>query len=82
EASASVQYASSWDYPWAKALFDDRTQTMSTTGLLAASALCIVYFFLKYFSLQMFLRAIKSLTLFKIAIPVLTIVVLIWTGWN
>ncbi|MGQ3027057.1 MAG: APC family permease [Ferrovibrionaceae bacterium] len=82
EASASVQYASSWDYPWAKALFDDRTQTMSTTGLLAASALCIVYFFLNYFSLQMFLRAIKSLTLFKIAIPVLTIVVLIWTGWN
>lgn len=82
EASASVQYASSWDYPWAKALFDDTTQTMSTSGLLAASVLCVVYFFLNYFSLQMFLRAIKSLTVFKIAIPVVTIVVLIWTGWN
>ncbi len=82
EASASVQYASSWDYPWAKALFDSQTQQMSTTGLLAASALCVVYFFLNYFSLQLFLRAIKTLTIFKIAIPVITIIVLIWVGWN
>lgn len=82
EASASVQYMSNWDYPWAHELFSSQTQSLSHTGLLVASVLCVVYFMLCYWSMQVFLRAVKAVTLFKIFVPLFSAGTLIYLGFN
>ncbi len=82
EASATVQYASGFDWAWAKTLYDPATRAMSTNGLIAASVLCVVYFLLNYISLTLLIRSIKMLTSFKIAVPLVTVTMLLVAGFQ
>jgi amino acid transporter len=72
EAEASIQYMSSWPFPWAHALYQN--ETLSSTGLLLSAALVIVYFLLNYWSVKVFARANSLITVFKFIVPALTVV--------
>lgn len=80
EAEASIQYMSTWPYDWAHALFVDGTLT--TNGLVLSALLVIVYFMLNYWGVKLFARANTAITLFKFAIPALTIAGLMIAGFH
>ncbi|VVE07954.1 APC family permease [Pandoraea anhela] len=80
EAEASIQYMSTWPYDWAHALFVDGTLT--TSGLTLSALLVIVYFMLNYWGVKLFARANTAITLFKFAIPALTIAGLMIAGFH
>lgn len=80
EAIASIQYMASWDYPWARAMVANGELT--TPGLWASAALVMVYFGLNYWGVKLFVRTNTAITLFKLVVPALTGVALIWAGFN
>jgi len=80
EAIASVQYMASWPYPWAQRLVANGE--LSTPGLLASAALVVVYFLLNYWGVKLFVKTNSAITIFKIAVPALTVVGLVWGGFH
>ncbi|MFB7630563.1 APC family permease [Streptomyces sp. NPDC056149] len=70
EATASVQYMSSWEFGWAKALFDGKELTGS--GVAVASVLLIFYFFMNWFAVSLFAKTNTAITVFKVVVPILT----------
>lgn len=70
EATASVQYMSSWSFEWAKGLYDGKELTGS--GLALASVLLIFYFFLNWFAISLFAKTNTAITVFKVVVPILT----------
>ncbi|WP_106314152.1 APC family permease [Paraburkholderia sp. BL18I3N2] len=80
EAEASIQYMSTWPYPWAHALFVDGSLT--TNGLLLSAALVIIYFMLNYWGVKLFARANSAITIFKFLIPGATILGLMFAGFH
>jgi amino acid transporter len=80
EAAASVQYLSS--ISGFKNLFDPATGNMSPQGLFFASILMIGYFFLNYWTLKLFLRSTTFVTLFKLVVPVLSVLAIMWAGFH
>lgn len=82
EAAASTQYLSNWGYPWAATLFNNQTHDLTTNGLIIASLLCVLYFFVNYFSLSILSKSIKYITLFKLLVPLITLICLIYFGHN
>lgn len=70
EATASVQYMSSWKWAWAKGLYDGKALTGS--GVALASVLLIVYFVLNWFAISLFAKTNTAITVFKIVVPTLT----------
>src|SRR5260370_35179157 len=67
EAEASIQYMSTWPYPWAHALFVNGELT--TNGLLLSAALVIIYFLLNYWAVKLFHRPNSAITTLKSLIP-------------
>ena len=80
EAEASVQYMSSWSFPWAQALYQHGE--LSTNGLLISAALVLVYFLLNYWSARLFTKANSAITVFKVLVPGATIGALIASGFD
>ncbi len=80
EAAASVQYLSS--LPNFHNLYDQSAGTMSHQGLFLASVLMLGYFFLNYWTLKLFLRSTTLVTLFKLIIPVLSVLTIMWAGFH
>jgi amino acid transporter len=80
EAEASIQYMSSWPWPWAQRLFNGTSLTPS--GLFLAAILVLIYFLLNYWTVQLFAKANTIITVFKFIIPGLTVVGLIWAGFH
>ncbi|GAA1398159.1 APC family permease [Kitasatospora putterlickiae] len=70
EATASVQYMSSWDFDWAKGLYDGRE--LSVSGVALASVLLLVYFALNWFAITLFAKTNTAITVFKVVVPTLT----------
>ena len=70
EATASVQYMSSWKWHWAQSLYNGTELTASGVGL--AAVLVIVYFLLNWFAITLFAKTNTAITVFKIVIPCLT----------
>ncbi|MCP9206165.1 APC family permease [Streptomyces sp. NEAU-Y11] len=70
EATASVQYMSSWDFGWAKELYDGKELT--GTGVALASVLLVFYFFLNWFAITLFAKTNTAITVFKLVVPALT----------
>jgi amino acid transporter len=73
EATASVQYLSSWSFPWAKKLFDLNTHSLTHLGLLFSSIICVFYFLINYYSLNFLAKSIRAITIFKIISPLIVI---------
>jgi amino acid transporter len=80
EAAASVQYLSS--IHGFSGLFDASTGNMSSQGLLLASVLMFGYFFLNYWTLKVFLRSMTLVTIFKLIVPVLAVLAIMWAGFH
>ncbi|MGH8162717.1 MAG: APC family permease [Rhodanobacteraceae bacterium] len=80
EAEASAQYMASWPYPWAQAMYVN--DSLTTSGLLLAAILVIVYFLINYWSVKLFARANSLITVFKLIVPAGTAVALIWAGFH
>ncbi|MFF4404120.1 APC family permease [Streptoverticillium reticulum] len=70
EATASVQYMSSWKWEWAKSLYDGKELTGS--GVALASVLLLFYFFLNWFAITLFAKTNNAITIFKVVVPALT----------
>lgn len=70
EATASIQYMSSWDFGWAKHLYDGKELT--GTGVILASVLLVFYFFLNWFAITLFAKTNTAITVFKLVVPALT----------
>jgi amino acid transporter len=82
EATASTQYLSDWNYPWAHTLYNHANGTLTVNGLIISSILCIFYFLMNYFSLKLLSRSIKAITIFKLIVPILTIVTLLLVSYH
>lgn len=80
EAIASVQYMASWPFDWARALYINGELT--TPGLVASSALVVVYFLLNYWGVKLFVKSNTAITVFKIVVPALTVAGLMWGGFH
>ncbi|MER7751623.1 APC family permease [Kitasatospora sp. NPDC097643] len=70
EATASVQYMSSWHFGWAKGLYDGKELTVS--GVALASVLLVGYFVLNWFAITLFAKTNTAITVFKVVVPTLT----------
>lgn len=85
EAEASVQYMSSWPYPWAHALYVTAAEgrgELSAMGLSIAAVLMLVYFGLNYWGVKLFSRSNTTITVFKVLVPALTAVALLASGFH
>ncbi|MDH4554128.1 APC family permease [Pseudomonas sp. BN417] len=80
EAIASIQYMASWPYPWAQALVE--SGELTTPGLWASAVLVLVYFALNYWGVKLFVKTNSAITIFKLIVPALTGVALIYAGFN
>ena len=80
EAEASIQYMSSWPYPWAQALY--RNGELSPVALLLAGALVVVYFLVNYWSVAVFARSNAAITVFKLVVPTITGLALIAVAFH
>lgn len=70
EATASVQYMSSWHFGWAHRLYGG--EQLTTTGVALASVLLIGYFLLNWFAITLFAKTNTAITVFKVVVPTLT----------
>ncbi|MFE7524234.1 APC family permease [Kitasatospora sp. NPDC057542] len=70
EATASVQYMSSWHFGWAQGLYDGKELTLS--GVALASVLLVVYFVLNWFAITLFAKTNTAITVFKVIVPTVT----------
>ncbi len=82
EATASVQYLSSWNYDWARSLFDINSHSLTNLGLIVSSIICIFYFLINYYSLRFLARSIKAFTLFKVIAPLVVIISFIVVSYH
>ncbi|KHK57904.1 amino acid:proton symporter [Ralstonia sp. A12] len=80
EAEASIQYMSSWPWPWAQGLFQHGELT--PVGLVLSAVLVVVYFLLNYWGVKVFAKANNAITIFKFIIPAATAVALIGAGFH
>ncbi|MBZ4318510.1 APC family permease [Streptomyces huiliensis] len=80
EATASVQYMSSWKWSWAKDLYDGKELTGA--GVALASVLLVFYFFLNWFAITLFAKTNNLITIFKVVVPILTAGALMWSHFD
>ncbi|WP_426217801.1 APC family permease [Pseudomonas sp. DWRC2-2] len=80
EAIASVQYMASWPYDWTQGLLEKGELT--TSGLATSALLVIVYFYLNFWGVKLFVKTNSAITVFKLVVPALTGVCLLWSGFH
>lgn len=83
EAVSAVQYISSWPWDWAKptsALMHDGT--ISTIGLFTVYAIIIIFSLLNYWSVKLLTSFTSLISIFKLGVPLLTIIMLIISGFD
>jgi amino acid transporter len=85
EAEASVQYMSSWPWPWAHGLYVHAANgqgELTVPGLLIAAVLVIIYFLLNFWSVKVFASTNSAITFFKLIVPAATAIALMCTGFH
>ncbi len=80
EAEASIQYMSSWPYPWAQALY--RGGELSPLALLLAGGLVVGYFLVSYWSVAVFAHSNAMITIFKLVVPTIAGIALISVAFH
>jgi amino acid transporter len=80
EATASIQYMSSWSFGWAHALYDKHSGELSASGVAAATVLMLGYFALNWFAVSLFAKTNTAITVFKLVIPTVTVIGLLATA--
>ena len=83
EAVSAVQYMSSWPWEWAKftsGLMDG--STISNAGLFAVFVIIIIFSLLNYWSVKLLTSFTSLISVFKLGVPLLTIIMLIISGFD
>lgn len=83
EAVAAVQYMSSWPWAWAQwthGLLNH--DTISNSGLLVVFLIIIIFTLLNYWSVAILTHFTSLISIFKIGMPLLTIVLLTFSGFH
>lgn len=78
EASAVVQYASSW---W-HGVYDSSTGDLTTLGTTVAVLLMAAFVVINYFGVKWFAKSNNVVTTVKLAIPTITVVLLLASGFG
>lgn len=76
EASGMLQYASHW-WPWLVT-----GDTLSHVGVLLAIVLLVLFTILNWFGVLLLARVTNPITVFKIAVPLITIALMIASGFH
>ena len=85
EAEASVQYMSSWPFPWARGLYvhaDNGQGELTFPGLSLAAVLVVIYFLLNFWSVKIFASTNSAITFFKLIVPAATALALMHAGFH
>jgi amino acid transporter len=85
EAEASVQYMSSWPWPWAQHLYVHAANgqgELTTPGLCISAVLVVVYFLLNFWSVKVFASTNSAITFFKLIVPAATAIALMCTEFH
>lgn len=82
EATASIQYLSSWHWAWCQKLFDLQQGQLTHTGLLGATILVGIYFLINYWTIKLFMRFVVTVTIFKIFVPFFTSFMLFFSAFH
>jgi len=83
EAVSAVQYMSSW--PWDLAKFTTglmKDGTISNSGLLAVFVIIIIFSLLNYWSVKLLTSFTSLISVFKLGVPLLTIIMLMISGFD
>lgn len=83
EAVSAVQYMSSWPWSWAKfttGLMKDGS--ISNAGLMAVFVIIIIFSLLNYWSVKLLTSFISLISVFKLGVPLLTIIMLMISGFD
>ncbi|RNI24338.1 APC family permease [Flexivirga caeni] len=78
EAAAVVQYASKW---W-HGVYSSSAGKLTTLGTCVAVALMIVFVIINYFGVKSFARSNNIVTAVKICIPIITVILLLASGFG
>ncbi len=83
ESVAAVQYMSSWPWAWANWTRNFISNgSITTTGLLVVFAFIVVFTLLNYWSVALLTNFTSVISIFKIGVPILTIVMLTLSGFH
>ncbi|KRK57170.1 amino acid permease-associated protein [Fructilactobacillus fructivorans] len=83
EAVAAVQYMSSWPWKWASWSHGFYANgTVTTEGLFVVFLFILVFTLLNYWSVNLLTRFTTLTSIFKIVVPVLTIIMLLASGFH
>lgn len=80
EAEASVQYMSSWPWPWAQSLYVQGE--LSWPGIAISAALVVVYFLINFWGVKFFAKTNSAITFIKLIVPAATALMLIASGFH
>lgn len=81
EAQSIVQYLSQLS-PSFNRFYDLPTHALTHSGIAFAVILMAFFMFINYWSVQLFIRFNNLLTVFKVAVPLLTIIALVYSGFH
>ena len=85
EAEASVQYMSSWPWPWAQHLYVHRANglgELTIPGLGICAVLVVLYFLVNFWSVKIFAGTNSAITFFKLIVPAASAVALMCAGFH
>ena len=80
EVLAALEYLST--NSWARGLYHPGNGTLSLSGYLVATALMAAFVVINLLSIRFLAKTNSIITVFKLAVPTLTAVVLIWAGFH
>ena len=83
EAVSAVQYMSSWPWHWAKPMKHlMENGSISTYGLLAVYLIIVIFSLLNYWSVKLLTSFTSLISVFKLGVPILTIIMLLVSGFD
>lgn len=83
EAVAAVQYMSSWPWAWANWTRGFMKQGVITTeGLMIVFLFMVVFTLMNYYSVNLMAKFTSFISIFKVAIPALTIIMIMVSGFD
>ncbi|QNQ81787.1 APC family permease [Lactobacillus sp. PV037] len=83
EAVAAVQYMSSWPWSWANWTKNFMNNgTITVTGLWVVFLFMFIFTLINFWSVKLMTRFTNLISIFKVLLPTLTILVLIFSGFH
>ena len=83
EAVSAVQYMSSWPWDWAKPMGSlMKDGSISTYGLIAVYITIAIFSLLNYWSVKLLTSFTSLISVFKLGVPILTIIMLLVSGFD